>query len=244
VDISTWGPAEVEAAATVGGLVIAIVVAVFAWVQLRQAKHLREEQARPYVIVDIDFRGFGVSIVVQNIGATPAYDVRVTFDKLLETTMTRRKPLEEVAVFARPIPMVAPGRSIHVPFDRMPNRLKRADLPTEYVATVKYRDSKKKWVPPEEYPFDLATYADTLSPKKGLPEVATAVQELNKSLKSVKTNNALRVLTSDHDRESRREAREVAVEKFARTVRASGLLIGFRKSLAMWVQRNRWRWGG
>lgn len=241
--MSSWGAPEVSAAAAVGGLVVALVVAGFAWVQLRQAKRLREEKARPYVIVDIDFRGTGVSIVIQNIGATPAYDVRVGFDKTLETTMTRRKPLEDVAAFKRPIPMIAPGRTIQVPFDRMPDRLKRHDLPTEYVATVEYRDSRR-WKTREDYPFDLATYEDTLMPKKGLPEVAHALEDLNRSLRSMKTHNALRVLTSDHDRETRRELREFAVEELARTVRSKGLVAGSRKFLAAWIERNRWRWGG
>lgn len=211
--------------------------------QLRQAKRLREEQARPYVIVDVEFRGTGVSIVVQNIGSTPAYDVRVTFDKPLQTTMTRGKDLQDIAIFTRPIPMIAPGRTIQVPFDRMPDRLKRRDLPTEYVATVEYRDSRR-WGTREEYPFDLATYEDTLVPKKGLPEVARAVEELNKSLKSMKTHNALRVLTSDRDRETRRESREIAVEQFARSVRRSGPVAGSRMYLTSWVEQNRWRWGG
>lgn len=243
MDISTWGPSEISAAAAVGGLVVAVVVAIFAWVQVKQAKRLREEQARPYVIVDIDFRGVGVNIVIQNVGATPAYDVQVTFDKSLETTMTRRKHLNEVATFTRPIPMIAPGRAIHVPFDRMPERLKRDDLPTEYVATVEYRDSRR-WKTCETYPFDLATYEDTLVPKKGLPEVARAIEELNRSFKSIKTHDAMRVLTSDHDRKDRRESREYAVEEFARLVRSSGPIAGPRAFLVAWVERNRWRWGG
>ncbi|MEJ7742891.1 MAG: hypothetical protein WKF73_10260 [Nocardioidaceae bacterium] len=110
------------------------------------------------------------------------------------------------------------------------------------MATVEYRDSRRRETR-ETYPFDLATYEDTLVSKKGLAEVAHAVEELNKNLKSIKTHNALRALTSDHDRESRREARDLALEEFSRSIRSGGPVTGSRAFLSSWVQRNRWRWG-
>jgi hypothetical protein len=62
-----WGAVTAWAAwATVA---IYLALGIFAWIQVLQARKFREEQARPFVIVDFD-AGYLVYLTVENIGRT------------------------------------------------------------------------------------------------------------------------------------------------------------------------------
>jgi hypothetical protein len=64
-----WAAVTAWAAwATVG---IYVVIGLFAWRQVREARKLREEQARPFVIVDFE-PNFLVYLTVENLGRTMA----------------------------------------------------------------------------------------------------------------------------------------------------------------------------
>jgi hypothetical protein len=55
---------------------IYVVLGLFVWRQVREARKLREEQARPFVIVDFD-PGFLVYLTVENLGRTIARDISI-----------------------------------------------------------------------------------------------------------------------------------------------------------------------
>ena len=81
--------AAIEAVATAATALVAVLAAVFAYVQVRQARRLRQEQARPFVVVDFESSPAwqnAIQLVIQNIGQTVATDVLVSFDPLLEST--------------------------------------------------------------------------------------------------------------------------------------------------------------
>lgn len=238
-----WNAATISAIAEAGSLLVASVVAAFVLVQVMQAKKLREEQARPYIVVDFELSRNGIAIVVRNIGSTPAFDVSVVFDKRLTSTIAQRKPFEDSSVFSKPIPMVAPGRVISVPFDRVPDRLTNTELPTAYVATVSYRDARQT-LGPEIFPLDLSVYVDTLVPRKNQHDIASAVEDLNKTFTSITGSHGLRVRSSSADRASKREARETGIEMLARRMRREGPISGAKSHLCEWTRSNRWRWGG
>ncbi|MEU9688114.1 hypothetical protein [Amycolatopsis japonica] len=74
----------------VGWQALSAMVAVFAfivaltigWSQLRAARKLRLEQARPFVLVDLvpgEAVQHWMDLVVSNIGKSPAYDLRLSF---------------------------------------------------------------------------------------------------------------------------------------------------------------------
>src|SRR5262249_58913814 len=88
--VSAWA-----ACATVG---IYIVLGLFAWRQVREARKLREEQARPFVMVDFD-PGFLVYLTVENLGRTMARDVSIRFDKPLESSLSGTRELDESQLF-------------------------------------------------------------------------------------------------------------------------------------------------
>ncbi len=77
---------------------IYVVIGLFAWRQVHEARKLREEQARPFVIVDFE-PDFLVYLTVQNLGGTMARDVIIQFDKPLKTTLQRPHELDESPLF-------------------------------------------------------------------------------------------------------------------------------------------------
>lgn len=48
--------------------------------QLKQAREAQAELTRPYVIVDLQHKAGILNVVVENIGQSPAFDLRVTFE--------------------------------------------------------------------------------------------------------------------------------------------------------------------
>ena len=114
--------AAVAAWAAWATVAIYIVIGLFAWRQVHEARKLREEQARPFVIVDFE-PGWLVYLTVENVGRTMAKDVRIKFDKSLETTLERPHELDESPLFREPIPALPPGKKIRVLFDQFSERL-------------------------------------------------------------------------------------------------------------------------
>src|SRR6266496_1022633 len=120
--------------ATVG---IYVVLGLFAWRQVHEARKLREEQARPFVIVDFE-PGFLVYLTVENLGRTMARDVSIHFDKPLQSSLPDRRELDESPLFREPILALPPGKKIRVLFDQFDGRTE-AKLPFTYDVEVRYR---------------------------------------------------------------------------------------------------------
>ena len=192
MDIQRWGPDEFSAAAAVLGLGVAVVVAVFAAIQVLQAKKLREEQARPYVIVDFDFRRFLAQIAISNIGSTPAKNVTISFDKPLQTASPGRPDLNQATIFTAPIPMIAPGRQMLVTLDSLPNLFKDGTVALSYTATAKYKDSRGKNYD-ENFPLDLLPFKNTPIPPEDVPEIAQHLKDLHLEVKKVIAGGHVRV---------------------------------------------------
>jgi hypothetical protein len=139
-------PAWLSAVANVLTLVIAGAAAWFGLGQLKEARRLREDQSRPYVVVDFEISGSGhphMDIVVSNIGTTLARDIRLSFDPPLRSTLdddpqVKRQlpPISKSHLFSEVIPTMAPGKVYRVLFENMPDRYKRDDLPRRYEVTV------------------------------------------------------------------------------------------------------------
>jgi hypothetical protein len=81
-------------------------------IQVLQARRLREEQARLFVIVDFE-AGFLVYLTVENIGRTMARDVTIRFDKPLESTLSGPREIDESPLLRKPIPTLPPGSSAY-----------------------------------------------------------------------------------------------------------------------------------
>jgi hypothetical protein len=172
---------EVAAWAAWATVAIYIVIGLFAWRQVREARTLREEQARPFVFVDFE-PGFLVYLTVENLGRTMARDVSIHFDKPLESTFDQRsRELNESPLFREPFPALPPGKKIRVLFDQFPARLE-AGLPLAYEVELRYRGptGRKEWEKP--YRIDLGLYVGSQLPPKGIPELVAEVENIRKEM--------------------------------------------------------------
>jgi hypothetical protein len=123
--------------------------------QVEEARRLREEQSRPFVVVDLDISNLPlVFLTVSNLGRTIAQQVRIEFDPPLASSFDNRAPTEEdkqagrplpplvpFDVFADEIPSIVPGKVIRTLFDSLVAE-RREDLPESYRVTVRYEDDR------------------------------------------------------------------------------------------------------
>lgn len=147
-----------------GTLIVAIVAARYAKGQLKSAgqqldvmQQTREDETRPYVVVDVEpseAEFILVNLVVQSIGRTAAHNVRVTFDPPLESTLTQFPPVAESVLVKEGISVMPPGRRIEALFDRQPDR-NESNLPQRYDVTVNLDDARGRPQEPQRYVLDL-----------------------------------------------------------------------------------------
>lgn len=129
----SWGPQEWTAVGTVVTAGIAAAAAIVAYFQLRQARQLREDQARPFVVVDIvpsEVDLHVLDLVIENVGNTVAQDVRLSFDPPLASSLADYDLAGSVLI-REGIPTMPPRRRIEFLFDISHQRL-NTDLPKRY----------------------------------------------------------------------------------------------------------------
>ena len=208
-DGTNWS--EVAAWAALATVAIYVVLGLFAWRQVREARKLREEQARPFVIVDFE-PGFLVYLTVENLGRTIARDVSIHFDKPLTSSLQGRRELDESPLFREPIPALPPGKKIRVLFDQFSDRTD-AGLPMTYDVKVSYRGptGSKQWN--DTYRLDLGMYLGSALPPKGIPEVVAEVKKIREEIEKWKGSGlrGLLVHTLDQRRQDRIATRRTNV---------------------------------
>ena len=224
----------VAAWAALATVAIYIVIGLFAWRQVREARTLREEQARPFVIVDFE-PGFLVYLTVENLGRTMARDVSIHFDKPLTSSLQGRRELDESPLFREPIPALPPGKKIRLLFDQFNDRTE-AKLPLAYEVTLSYRGptgNKPPWK--DTYRLDLGMYLGSALPPKGIPELVAEVENIRKEMEKWKGGGlrGLSVRMSDQRRLDKIDRRRIHVRVF----RQQGTKALARRLLAQVLRR-------
>ncbi len=185
---------------------------IFAGVQIRQARRLREEQSRPFVVVDFDASRLPViDLTIQNVGATMARNVRIEFDPPIERAIEKGERvgrLANSALITDGLPTLPPGKEIRTFFDMSFERVS-SELPTKYRVRTTYEDFRGRRLQPDEYVLDLGMYKDLeFIVRKGSHEAAKALEEIHKEMKRwTKGLNGLHVYTSDARSSDRRSHR-------------------------------------
>lgn len=131
----------VEALASVALLLVAVVAALVAWAQVREARRLRREQAQPYVVAGMRSSAASPMIIelfFRNFGGTAAFDVKVAADPPL-TTMWERGRIEPVMLFDV-LPTMVPGEEWATWWDTATTRWESGQAMSSTV-TVTFRDS-------------------------------------------------------------------------------------------------------
>jgi hypothetical protein len=179
-----------------GGITIGLLW--LAWRQLVHAREARNDQTRPFVIVDVDFRSILIMLTVKNTGLTAARKVRVTFDEPLTSAATD-PDWQASSAFKSGIPFMAPGRELRFFLDSYLERTEKL-YPMVIKGVVKYFGPIED-VPEYEESFliDLTTYEGTQLPEKGMHELVGEVITLRKELaKWTLGVRGLRVNVVDH----------------------------------------------
>lgn len=109
------------AVATTSGLGLATVAALLAVFQLRHSRRTHREQTRPYMVIWLapgETSFMFSDLMLRNVGTTPAYDLRITFDPKLERAREEADyPIAKSRLFSETIPMWAPGYEFRQFFD-------------------------------------------------------------------------------------------------------------------------------
>jgi hypothetical protein len=71
---------------------------------------IAEEQSRPYVMFDIQIKGFYIYAILKNFGATPAHDVTISLNPELKNLFL--KPVATCKLTAQPFGYLLPGREL------------------------------------------------------------------------------------------------------------------------------------
>jgi hypothetical protein len=134
--------------ATWAGLtfVVLTAAALIGWWQVRESRRLREAQARPFVIVDLEVGTTIAELKITNIGRMLARDVSFRFEPRIQSSWDSdpgQTPLAETNLLTKGIPSLPPGKVIRTLFDRIPDRLEEG-LPDDYEVEVTYRGPFRK----------------------------------------------------------------------------------------------------
>lgn len=182
----------VTALGALGTLAVAILAARYAKGQLDSARdqldvmqRTREDETRPYVIVDVepseaDFHL--INLIVENIGRTAAHNVRLTFEPTLESTLKEFPPIAESVLVKEGISMMPPGRRIEALLDKHPDRAK-SNLPYRFDVTVQLEDARGRQQDPQRYVLDLQQLSGLRHVNVyGVHHVAKTLQAINTRL--------------------------------------------------------------
>jgi hypothetical protein len=175
-----WLSAErVVAIAAVGQLLVLVAAALYARAQVREARTLREEQARPFVVVDFEMGNPPIMyLVVANLGRTMARNVRFEIDPPFESGVdaSSRVSLAKLKLFTEGIPSLAPGKRIVFLFDLLHTRPET--LPSLYRVTLRY-EGERGPLPPDEQRLDLDLYRPLI------PAQQETVHNVSRTLKEI-----------------------------------------------------------
>ncbi|WP_229076071.1 hypothetical protein [Actinoplanes sp. DH11] len=234
----TWGGSEWQA---VAAFIAIFVAGPIAFWQAHEARKVRLDQSRPYVIVDFEFRDFLVYLKIQNIGKTMARDVRIKFDQPLTSTLAN-PGFTKSRLLREPIPMLAPGRSVSLLFDSFPDRYeRRKKFPMDHTVTIEYDDDRGTPYTDPPYPLDLDAYVGASSDPKGLAELVREVEKIRHEMKSW-TDEGRGLLVKGVDRKAAREAeaRSYWRAEDRETLREQGLSAMLRGRARRYARRRGW----
>jgi hypothetical protein len=181
----TWG--ALAAWVTVG---VAAAAARYGLHQVREARRTREEQAQPFVVVDLEpspVSHFHMDLVIKNTGSTLARDVTFAFDPPLQSVFSSRPasdyPVTEAAILRDGILTMPPGKEFRLLFESMPERFK-SDLPRSHEVTVNFSSTRGPMTP-LVYRLDFDAYFNTERFRiYGMHDAAKALHEIERHLRN------------------------------------------------------------
>ena len=207
---SSWHAAQWSALAACVTAGVAVLAAAFAYFQVREARNLRRDQAKPFVVVDIQPSRASMhllNLVVENTGTTIARDVTFEFEPPLSSSLDDYD-VAQTTLVKDGLPMIPPHRRHEYLFD---SAIQRHDsgLPMRFDVIVHYADKDGRKQEPLRFPIDLSPlYGIQFVEEKGLHHLAKSMDELAKAAKSWTHLGGLRIWTRDEDAYNNRNRAE------------------------------------
>jgi hypothetical protein len=186
-----------------------------AWRQVGEARRLREEQARPFVVVDFEIDVPIISLVVSNVGRTMARNVRFSFSPELTTSLDRPPdpPFRELKMFTEGIPSLPPGKSLPALFDSGFSRKPEDGHADTYHVKITYEgvDGREHT---DEMVLDLGIYwnVERLN-LANLDDVHKRLKEISDTLSGWRASGGGVLTVTPADQRARNEERRAAVER-------------------------------
>jgi hypothetical protein len=205
--------------------------------QLCVAARTREDQTRPYVVVDWEFEQSLIILTIRNVGQTIARNIDLKFPTPLKSATWGDRDFDSMAALRDGIPSLAPGQVLRIHFDTFTGH-KSSGLPMRYKAIAGY-DGIRGRRHDEEFILDLSTYEEAAYAPKGLPDLVKQVEAIRKELHSWRdsSHGGLAVTTADKRGEVLRDQRPYILTKDFHTLRYHGPL----KLMRRWINRFRRR---
>ncbi|WP_314855293.1 hypothetical protein [uncultured Microbacterium sp.] len=175
--------AMIAAIGTWAAVIVAAVAAGFIVWQIRQARALAEEQARPYVIawVELDAETrTTLEFHVKNIGQTAARNVHISLDPPWEWNKpAKQMRFMDAAIFQRGLPTMPPGWQVTLAME-FTQDIPDSDALAPITATVTYED-RHAATHSEAFVLDLAYLRGALwLDKHGLHHIAKTLRAMAK----------------------------------------------------------------
>lgn len=173
---------EVATVAIVGvQLLVLSLAALVGWNQVREARRLREQQSRPFVVIDFDVeRAVETYLEVCNLGNSLARDVKFEIAPQLESAV--EVPVEKFKMLNEGISTLAPGKRLRTFFDIGFKRI-QSDLPMSYTAIIRYSDQDRKRSFEEVVDLDLGQFLYLESPtRRDVHDVNERLKEISETL--------------------------------------------------------------
>lgn len=223
VKFSDWGAAEWASLAAAITATITGVTAVYAIKQVRLAREDREARDRPFVIarLEADARTpWVINFVVENLGATAAYDVRLLVTPPLQRSLPggMREFDDPAQPLAGLMPTLALKQRVSFVLDGTHDRARaKPPLPDRYVIKVLCKDRTAREVQPERFVVDFAlfrksSYVASMTVHDVAEELRGIRHDLGRTIQGFESK-AIRVVTQDH--KSWQEEEQAALDRVA-----------------------------
>lgn len=186
---SAWTPeatwAMWGALGTWAAVLVALVAAAFILWQIREARTLSEEQARPYVVVWVELdeeTRTTIELHVKNVGQTAALDVKVALDPPYEwKNPALGMRFMDAAVFKSGLPTMPPGWQVTLAMEFVRDISEHGDL-VPITATVAYND-RSGTAHADSFTLDLAYLQGALwLDKHGVHHIAQTLRAAAKKM--------------------------------------------------------------
>lgn len=241
MELIEWTPEHYTAAGTWAMVLILAVTLIYARGQVKEAVRLRRDQRRPYVVPSIDVEQRLLFILsVENVGTSPARNVRIDFD---EAPRSNLNEIERLRIFSEPIPTMPPRQKFRATWESALDVFSKEEPyphPLSYRVNVTYEDHHGHVYGPEPYILDFRVYEGQAVGPKGMAELVIGIEQLLAEHKKW-TDGISGILVSSQD--ATRQRRRLERPSHLRLARREYENSGWKGALSYWLHLWRRRHG-